>query len=283
MVATSGMTQPVDVRLWLRQTRAFAERFIRELSRSWIGLFWSFGFPAMWYFLTVYIGLLPSVSGPRGPIKAILGISFGIFGALTVTLVGFAGDLSVDITAKRYRKFRSLPLYPSADLAGRFVAGVTLGMAAALAMLLIATVDGAAYVFPGVDGSVLILLTISFFCIVGMVAGLAVTIVVEDPRYATTIGTGALLIVFFVTGYNGTRPAMFPLEAGWLNLFPNSLATRLIIGQLVDVNWSAAGLAPPGNPTSADALVLLAGYAVALLVVGLAMVRLAIYRSDVGE
>lgn len=271
------------VRLWVRQTLAFADRFIRELSRSWIGLFWSFGFPVMWYLLTVYLGLTPTAVGHSGSLKAILGISFGVFGAFTVTLVGFAGDLSVDISAKRYRKFRSLPLSPSADLAGRFLAGLVLGVAAALVMMLVASLDGASYVVPDLGGLLVALLALSFFCIVGMVAGLVVTIVITDPRYATTVGTGLLLSVFFVTGYNGMAPGVFPLSEWWLNYLPNSLAARLMVHHLVVLDWSAAGLSPPGIPSTRGYFLLLAGYAILLAVVGVLTVRTGIYRSNAGE
>lgn len=283
MISTRANTGSTTRWLWLHQTAAFAERFVRELSRSWIGLFWSFGFPVMWYLLTVYIGLAPTNVAPRGPVKAILGISFAVFGALTVTLVGFAGDLAVDITAKRYRKFRSLPLYPSADLAGRFLAGWSLGLAAAVAMLVVATLDGATFVIPGVIDLGVVLAVLSFFCVIGMVAGLGVTILVTDPRYATTIGTGILLIVFFVTGYNGTTPGVFPFEARWLNYLPNSLATRLLIDRLVELRWAAAGLSPPSQPSTAGFVLLLGGYAVGLLGIAYLLVRSAIYGSDAGE
>jgi len=271
------------LRLWVRQTVAFADRFTRELSRSWIGLFWSFGFPVMWYLLTVYLGLTPTAIGHPGSMKAILGISFGVFGAFTVTLVGFAGDLSVDISAKRYRKFRSLPLSPSADLAGRFLAGLTLGVTAAVAMMLVAAFDGATYVLPDLGGLLVALLALSFFCIVGMVAGLVVTIVITDPRYATTVGTGLLLSVFFVTGYNGMAPTVFPFPAWWLNYLPNALAARLMVHHLVDIDWAAAGLSPPSIPSPDGYFLLLAGYALLLTAMAVILVRSAIYRSNAGE
>ena len=283
MPTTSDTAAPSPRRLWVRQAAAFAERFIRELSRSWIGLFWSFGFPVMWYLLTIYLGLAPTAAGPPGRLKAVLGISFGVFGAFTVTLVGFSGDLAVDIEAKRYRKFRSLPLRPSADLAGRFLAGLVLGLAAAVAMIVVATLDGATYVLPGLTGLVVSAAALTFFCLIGMVAGLAVTIVITDPRHASTVATGLLLAVFFVTGYNGMVPSIFPLPSWWLNYLPNSLAARLVVHQLVALDWSAAGLSPPGTPSDPGFIVLLGGYAIVFGTLAVVLVRAAIYRSDVGE
>ena len=237
----------------------------------------------LWYVLTVHLGLGLPTDGAPGELRGVLGISFGVFGAFTVTLVGFAGDLSVDINAKRYRKFRSLPLSPTADLAGRFLAGYILGLTAAGGMLLVATVDGATYVIPPIGGLFLSFAALTFFCLIGMVAGLAVTIVVTDPRHASTVATGILLVVFFVTGYNGMAPSIFPLPAWWLNYLPNSLAARLLVHHLVPLDWTAAGLSPPAVPASPLFPVLLAGYAICLGLSAVFLVRTAIYRSNAGE
>lgn len=276
-------TTPADRRLWFRQAGAFAERFVRELSRSWIGLFWTFGFPVMWYLLTVHLGLTPGPGDRPGSYRAMLGISFGVFGAFTVTLVGFSGDLSGDIAAKRYRKFRSLPLRPSADLAGRFLAGLVLGLTAAMAMGIVAAIDGAMFAIPTVGGAAVTVAALTFFCLVGMVSGLGVSIVITDPRHATTVATGLLLAVFFATGYNGMVPSLFPLRSWWLNYLPNSLAARLIVLHLVPADWPAAGLSPPTPPSAPVYLLLLAGYAVGLAAIAIVLVRAVVYRSDVGE
>lgn len=46
-------------------------------------------------------------TGGPGRFKAVLGISFAVFGAFTVTLGGFTGDSAGDINRKHNRKFRS--------------------------------------------------------------------------------------------------------------------------------------------------------------------------------
>lgn len=284
MVTQQDITSSFPRDRWFRQTAAFARRFVRELSRSWVGLFWTFGFPVMWYILTVHLGLLtPMATGAPGRFKAVLGISFGVFGAFTVALVGFTGDLAVDINAKRYRKFRSLPLRPSADIAGRFLAGLVLGLTSAFAMLAMAMADGATYVLPDTVGAVVAIASLTFFCLIGMVAGLAVTIVITDPRHATTVATGLLLAVFFATGYNGMVPSIFPLPSPWLNYLPNSLAARLLVRELVQVDWPAAGLSPPSIPADSTFVLLLGGYAIALTAVATVLTRSMIYQSDVGE
>lgn len=269
---------------WITQARSFLYRYLREMLRSKVGLFWSFAFPVIWYLLTVYLNAIPGVPADgRAVMKAVLGISFGIFGAFTVTLVGFTGHLAADIDLKRYRKFRSLPIAPSADLTGRFVAGALLGLAAWLVAVLVALADGASYQFTTPFAVVYVLLAVSLFCLIGMVAGLLLTLLVPQPEHATTAGTGLLVIGFFVTGYNGTVASVFPATGWLLNVIPNSLATRITVYYLIDTAWGPAGLAPPPMPDTIWHLGLLGAYSVGLTGLGLYIMHRWIYGSDLGE
>lgn len=269
---------------WVIHTRAFIYRYVREMLRSKVGLFWSFAFPVIWYALTVYLNAIPGVpAAGQAVLKAILGISFGIFGAFTVTLVGFTGHLAADIDAKRYRKFRSLPIAPSTDLAGRFAAGGLLGIASWLLAVGVAFLDGAAYHITKPYAAFIVLLAVFLFCLIGMVTGLVLTLLVPQPEHATTTGTGLLVIGFFVTGYNGTVASVFPGTGWFLNVIPNSLATRITIYHLVDTAWGPAGLAPPAMPATPWHLGLLAIYAISLTGFGLVVMRRWVYGSDLGE
>lgn len=273
-----------SIRIWLAQCRAFAQRYCREMLRSKVGVFWSFAFPVIWYGLTVYLNAIPTVpTGAESTLKAILGISFGIFGAFTVTLVGFTGHLAVDIDRKRYRKFRSLPIAPSADLAGRFVAGAALGMGAWLLTVGVAALDGAAYEITMGQRLLGIGLAVGLFCLIGMVTGLLLTLAVPRPEHATTAGTGIIVIGFFITGYNGTVASVFPGQAWYLNIIPNSLATRLTVFYMVDTAWHEAGLAPPVMPHSLASLLLLGGYALGLTGIAVVVMQQWVYGTDVGE
>lgn len=273
-----------SIRVWLAQCRAFAQRYFREMLRSKVGIFWSFAFPVIWYGLTIYLNAMPAVpAGEESTLKAILGISFGIFGAFTVTLVGFTGHLAVDIDRKRYRKFRSLPIAPSADLAGRFVAGAALGSGAWLLTVAVAALDGAMFRVATSQQLIGIGLAVGLFCLIGMIAGLLLTLAVPQPEHATTAGTGILVIGFFVTGYNGTVTRVFPARAELLNIIPNSLATRLTVFYMVDTSWHEAGLAPPAMPHSLDSLLLLGIYALGLSVIAVIVMQHWIYGTDVGE
>lgn len=269
---------------WVGQTRAFASRQFRETMRSKVALFWSFAFPVIWYFLTVHLNAIPGARAIDGPnMKAILGISFGIFGAFTVTLVGFTGSLTADIEAKRYRKYRTLPLPPSADLAGRFTSGASLGIIAWVITVTAAVLDGASYQLNGLRSVPLIALAVVSFCLIGMTAGLLVALVVPRADHATTAATGIVVVWFFVTGYNGTVPHVFPASGELLNVVPNALATRFVINQLVDVNWVNTTLVPPSMPGDLGSITLLVGYAIGLTGISVGVIHWRVYGTDLGE
>lgn len=284
VVTRATFEQNGPLRAWVIQTSAFSERYIRVTARDRIGLFWSFVFPVIWYALTVHLNITPGMDAGRpSDVRAVLGISFGVFGAFTVALVGFAGHLSVDLDAKRYRKFRSLPLAPSADLAGRFVSGSALGVVSFALVLLVATADGATYRLSSSTSVLVVLASVVSFCVVAMVVGLLATLAIPDPRHATTVGTGVLIVVFLVTGYNGLAASVFPGDGRLLNLLPNSLSTRLIVLHLTDIDWMLAGLSPPGSPGTPAHASILVGHAIGLSIVGVTVMKRYVYGADAGE
>lgn len=246
-------------------------------------MFWSFAFPALWYFLTANMGVMPAVAAEHASVtKAILGISFGVFGAFTVALVGVAGDLATDLDEQRYRTFRSRPIAPSADLTGRFAAGATVGFAAWSVTVAVAALDGASYSVGTPVTLVIVPAGVGLFCLVGMVAGVVTAVLVTKPQHATTVGTGVLVVGFFVTGYNGTVPRVFPADPAWLNLIPNALTTRLLVHHLVDHAGESAGLVPPPVPASPAYVALLVAYGGLLYLGGIAVMRRTVYGTDVG-
>src|SRR6056297_744223 len=135
---------------WTVQFRSFLKRHVRSSLRSKVAMFWNFVWPALWYLLSVHLIVVPELPDevPDDVVAAVKGtqvITFGIFGAITVTLVGFGGELTRDIEDKRYRKFRSLPIAPTADLFGRFASGFTLGLLSFLFVMVVGVLDGARF------------------------------------------------------------------------------------------------------------------------------------------
>ncbi|WP_439025676.1 ABC transporter permease [Haloarchaeobius sp. DT45] len=286
--STVGRYEPVP---WLQQARAFTERTLRELFRSKVALFWSVGWPLFWYLLTTRLFLPVPESIPPGEVatylaqvKAANAVSYGVFGAATVSLVTFAHAFADDLESKRYRTFRSLPIAPSADLAGRFVAGFALAVVAFVGVLVVGLLDGAALsirsplTLPVVLGSLLL------FCLAAMAVALVLTLVVQAGEYVTAITTSVLMVSFFLTGFNGTVPSMLPESVRWVvNVAPNALATRLQLYFLTDVAADGNAMAPPALPTGAEPLALLVGFAVVFGGAGVLTVRHFVYRGEGGE
>ncbi|XVH32595.1 ABC transporter permease [Haloferacaceae archaeon DSL9] len=270
-------------RMWCRQCRAFSARHVRAALRDRSALFWSFLWPVLWYFLTVHLLVLPAVpaaltSAETSAVKAMQALSFGLFGAVSVTLVGFAGEFTRDIEDRRYRQFRALPLAPTADLAGRFLGGFALGTLSFLVVLGASLVDGASYT-PTVIGLALTAVTLAAIC--GICMAIAVGFAAAfRTRATTTLATlSVVLLAFFASGFNGTYPAMLPDRWRWVaGVAPNALATRFHVAALLDIDWAQAGLSPPAQPTGGG-LALLAVIAGCCCLFATVVVRRFVYRG----
>lgn len=278
---------------WVRQTKSFALRNLRAMFRTKATIIWGFGFPTFWYLLTSF-AFLPDAETVGGPavladIKGATAVSLGLFGVLTVTLVVFAGALTVDLTEKRYRKLRSLPVAASADLAGRFVA--VLGVAAVSYCLVLAVgyLDGAAYAVRGVSSVVVVVGSFVLFSLVGVSIAVFVTWLVEDTDVVLGITNAILLVSYFLTGFNGLSPGMLPeTTRDIVNVAPNALAARLQVWHLTDIQATAAdgsssGLTPPSLPVGTGSLALLVTWAVLLCAFGIAVMTRGVYRGEGGE
>jgi ABC-2 type transport system permease protein len=264
---------------WSRQSRAFAVRTLRELFRNRAALVWGLAAPA--FFFLVFGVLL----GDPGVQRGANAVVFGVFGAFSVSLVIFATALSADLKAKRYRKLRSLPISPTADLLGRFAGGLVLALVSfALVLTVGVALDGTLAVRSAVSIPV-VLGALVLFCLLAMGGAVLVASVLDDGEYVVGVTNMLTLALFFLTGYNGLLPSMAPGPLGGLvNVLPNSLATRLAVYHLVPVN-SGAGtpLVPPALPIGVESALLLGGYAVAGVVLGSVVMRRRIYDGEGGE
>ena len=274
------------------QARAFARRHIRVSLRDRAGLFWSLLWPTCWYLLTVYLLVIPQLpadtsSETLAVIKTTQAVTFGIFGALTVCLVGFAGELTRDLDEKRYRGLRSYPIVPEADLLGRFAGSVLLGSGAFAAVLIVGILDGAyiAPQYPWVITVITILVALVMLC--GLCTAVALVVVrLTNGRSQTNLVTLTIvMIAFFVTGFNGTQPWIIPGETiqGLLNIIPNTLATRVILDALVVAEWSHAGVVPPAMPSLTDAWGRIGGYLFFSGLIAVVLSRWWLYGGDAGE
>jgi ABC-2 type transport system permease protein len=283
------MTPDTDTQTvsFLQQVRAFTMRSLRELFRSRVALFWAVGWPVFWYGLTMLF-FIPDISGEALDIaKSTNAINFGMFGAFTVALVTFSENVSSDLQEKRYRKFRSMPISPLADMTGRFLAGYAMALVSFLTLLVVGYLHGGALAI-GLVSIPVVLVALFLFAVVGMAIAVVVVSIINRGEYVTAITTTILLILFFVTGFNGVQPATVPEGSRWaVNVLPNSLATRVSIHHLT--NFSPADtaedaqLSPPDLPTEPEFLLLLVGWGVALLAVSGLVMWGRVYVGEAGE
>jgi len=266
---------------WHRQTRAFAVRTLRELFRNRAALFWGLAAPVFFY---VVFGLLLSSSDNTGFYRAGNAVSFGVFGAFSVSMVIFAQTLSADVKSRRYRKLRSLPVAASADVLGRFLGGFALATASFALVLVVGVATGAELAVRSPLSLLVVAASLFLFCLVAMAAAVVVASILDEGEYIVGITNMLVLGLFFLTGYNGLVPTIAPEPVlGLANYLPNALATRLGIYHLTTAPGEWGTLTPPAMPTEPLWVALLAVYAVVIAAVGSWVMDRRIYQGEAGE
>ena len=268
---------------WFRQTRAFAQRYSRELFRNKAVLFWSVIFPVAFYGLTITVFVdtsqIPSDVLPY--VKAGTAVSYGMFGAVIASLNSFGQQLAADFEADRYMQYRSLPLAPSADLAGRMVAGVVLSALAFGVVIVTAVATGATFGIRSVVSVPLVAVAFVTFTLVWMALAVLIAALVADTRYASIITISIALGSYFLTGYNGTDPGSFQGPTAVLDWLPHTAATRQVTHHLVvapaEIAQGAAMLSVP-SPLAGFGQLLLYGAVAALA--GVVLMRRVVYGGE---
>lgn len=261
---------------WGRQATTFAWRDLRGLSRSPMVLFLAVGWPLAWYFLSLWL-FLPADAAAY----AIGGMAIGyaLFGAFTVTVAVFAGQFARDLQDGRYRKFRSMPVAPTADVTGRFLAGVGLAVLSYASVMAVAFATGARWE-PRTLAIPVVVLSLVAFCAVALVLALGLAVLVPKPEHMTTIAVVVVLIAYYVTGFNGIQPAMLAEDPWFVNYLPNSLITRLQLYYLFDADLSNTPMTPPAFPSGPEYVGLVVAYCVGLLLAAIGIVRGVAYGGD---
>lgn len=281
-----GPASTGDVRRGIVQGRAFASRHLRQYARSPVSLVFLVAWPGFWYLLVAHLlfGVPGADAAAVAAAKAAFAVSFGLFGAFTVSLTGVVGTFTADIATKRYRKFRSLSVSPVADLVGRFTAGAVLSLASYAGLLAIGWLDGAAFALRGPWSPAVLLLGVVAFAAVGVASAMGIAALVPRPEYATTLATALLLATFFGTGFNGVSPGLFPGPGWLLNVLPVTLITRVQLAHLVVPGLAdPAAFGPPVLPAGPAALVMVAAYGAGALALGAGVVARTVYTGEVGE
>lgn len=277
----------------IRQIYAFFIRHLREITRNRTALFWSFGFPTIFYLMTitVFIDLDQIPSEVEPAVMGIVAIGYGIFGAVIVCLNAFGQQFADDIDQQRYSAFRALPLSPSADLVGRSSASILMAAIAFCFVLAVSVLTGASYSLSSISSLPVIIGAFLLSSLIWIVLALFIAVIATDGQYVNIISLSIALISYFGTGFNGTAPGSFAGDLTLLNYLPNSLATRLMSYHMVEIDseladgapWEAAGMVPPEMPVGPEYLGLLLLYAVAFLVAGLLAMRYSMYKRGAWE
>ena len=249
----------------VRQSFAFLYRYVRVLRHRPIGLLWMLGFPAAFYLVTIatFIDFSTIPESYHGAVRATTALSYGIFGAVLVSLTTVSGGLVSDLEAGRPGVYRSIGVSPAADLAGRVGSALCIASAAVFIVIGVSLRTGATYTFS-VTALPLVVVAFVGSVLPWIVIAYAIAIGTKSKRYATLIAVSLALVSYFATGFNGTVPATFTGDPGWLNLLPNTLSTRILVANMVGIEDAAgAGLTPPSLPTDWTAVAVLGGYAIA--------------------
>lgn len=252
-------------------------------------MIWGIGFPSVWYVLTsrLFLSVPESVPDARhaavmAEMKAANAVSLALFGVLMVSLVVFADSLTADVEAKRYRKLRTLPVSPSADFVGRFLAATGFACVAYVVVVAVGALDGAAYTLRGPASIPVVAASLGLLSLVGLSLAVVVTHVVAQGEYVVGATNFLLLVGYFLTGFNGVVPGTVPERTrGLVNLLPNSLATRLQVYHTTDV--AATGpFSPPVAPSDPVHVGLLFAWAGVLAAVAVIVMRRGIYARRGG-
>jgi len=278
---SEGTAGTVATGRWVAQARSFFERYARELFRNKTVLFWSIAFPVGFYLLTitVFVPVEEIPADERPYIFAATAISYGTFGAIIVCLSSFGQQLAADLEADRYKQFRALPIAPTADMAGRMLAGILLAAVSFLAVVVVSLGTGASYTLRSFVSIPIAMLAFVGFAVVWMVLAMLVASVLTDERYAALITVAVALLAYMLTGYNGTDPGSYTGPDILLNYLPNTLPSRVLVYQFVDV--PASTLAPPTLASTGWSVGTIILYTALSLAVGIAVVRTRIYKKGV--
>lgn len=258
-------------RTWINQASGFTYRTLRDVSRSWSVLAVAVGLPPIMYLLVTATRSFDPTT------KGLFAVGIAVLGAMIASLTVFGSQLAVDVEADRFIAYRSMAVRPSADFAGRVVAGL---MVAALALVFglgVGVLDGAPV---GVTGVLPVAVSLAAFLglsVVFMAVAVPVVVAANNEQYAQFVLSLVAVFGFMLTGYNGMLSSVAILEESMVGFLPNVLATRTIAVHLVTTD----NIARVGFDAERGRLVLLTVYSVGAAVLGVLLTRWQLYNRRV--
>ncbi len=258
---------------WLTQVRAFSERCLREVRNSWTMLSIVIGLPAGMQLL--YGQRLEGISGEM---IASTAVGTGIFGAMYICLYIFGYQLAGDLEDRRYEAYRSMPIFPSADLSGRMLSGIVLAGSAFILTILAGVYTGASFELRGLMSIPIVFLAFVVTCVFWMVVAMPFILYAQNERVAEYAVPMIAIVGYIATGFNGANTELSPIDGEILNYLPNTLPTRLAIYHLVP-GGAESSVLPPVSAVGPEYVALLVGYGVLALAVGTVLLTTVLYRQ----
>lgn len=273
-VPTNGATGGLQT--WLLQAWGFTARTVGSLRRNYTMLLLVVGFPVIFYVVFTTSG------SPSPGVRAAIAVTWCMFGALLGSMYVFGNQLAVDVEDNRYVTYRSMPIYPSAEFAGRVIGGILVGAIAIVPAVIVGVIDGASFVIRSPLSVVVVPLAFALVCTLLMMLTLPVVIVLKNERYVESATSLLVVFLFFITGQNGATPELAWVDSFWLNYIPNSLATRLAAYHSVPADaWAAAGFTEPAMPEGLEFVAITGVYGLLAVTTGVVIWRRVLYKLEV--
>lgn len=258
-------------RIWVAQASGFTYRTLRDVSRSWSVLAVAIGLPPIMYLLVTATRSFDPTT------KGLFAVGIAVLGAMIASLTVFGSQLAVDLETDRFIAYRSMAVRPSADFAGRVVAGLVVAALALVFGLGVGVLDGAPV---GVTGVLPVAVSLAAFLglsVVFMAVAVPIVVAANNEQYAQFVLSLVAVFGFMLTGYNGMLSSVAVLNESMVGLLPNVLATRTIAVQLV----TSENIASVGFAVERGRLVPLAVYSVGAAVLGVLLTRWQLYDRGV--
>lgn len=260
-----------QARIWVAQASGFTYRTLRDVSRSWSVLAVAVGLPPIMYLLVTTTRSFDPTT------KGLFAVGIAVLGAMIASLTVFGSQLAVDLETDRFVAYRSMAVRPSADFAGRVVAGLVVAALALVVGLGVGVLDSAPISVTGVLPIVISLASFLGLSVVFMAVAVPIVVAANNEQYAQFVLSLVAVFAFMLTGYNGMLSSVAVLSESISGFLPNVLATRTIAVQLV----TSENITRVGFAAERGRLVPLVVYGIGAALLGVLLTRWQLYDRGI--
>lgn len=260
-----------QARIWVAQASGFTYHTLRDVSRSWSVLAVAVGLPPIMYLLVTATRSFDPTT------KGLFAVGIAVLGAMIASLTVFGSQLAVDLEADRFVAYRSMAVRPSADFAGRVVAGLVVAALALVVGLGVGVLDSAPISVTGVLPVVVSLAAFLGLSVVFMAVAVPIVVAANNEQYAQFVLSLVAVFAFMLTGYNGMLSSVAVLSESISGFLPNVLATRTIAVQLV----TSENITRVGFAAERGRLQPLVAYSIGAALLGVLLTRWQLYDKGI--